>query len=264
MSETMTMSAKLSHLRRMLSEVGFTDVDARVYLALLALREAPCAQIAKKAQVKRPTTYLALETLQENGFASSVVKGRGRVYRALSPWVLVEDLHAKYERARSALPDLESLAAAASRPEMTVYEGKEGIRHVIEDSLNAEGEILSWANISLATTTILKELYPRYIEKRVAKGIRNREIAGFDKLALEYKKKDKEHLRELRLIPKEKFPFSNKINIYNDRISIVAHNDAVGVVIENKDIVDTQRSIFNLAFEYAGILEKQLLERTAH
>jgi hypothetical protein len=48
---------------------------------------------------------------------------------------------------------------------------------------------------------------------------------------------------------------SDLINIYDDKVAIVSHQDQVGVIIENKNIADTQRSIFNFAFDYAKILE---------
>ena len=53
--------------------------------------------------------------------------------------------------------------------------------------------------------------------------------------------------------------FKNEINIYDDKVAIISHEDQIGVIIQNKNIADTQRSIFELGFEYAKILEKQKL-----
>ncbi len=74
-----------------------------------------------------------------------------------------------------------------------------------------------------------------------------------------FKKFGEAELREIYLIPKEKFPFRNEINIYDDKVAIISHEDEIGVIIQNKNIADTQRSIFELGFEYAKILERDLL-----
>ena len=62
------------------------------------------------------------------------------------------------------------------------------------------------------------------------------------------------------LIPKEDYPFKNEINIYDDKIAIISHEDKMGVIIQNANIAETQRSIFNFAFKYAKIAEKELLK----
>lgn len=71
----------------------------------------------------------------------------------------------------------------------------------------------------------------------------------------------KEELREVYLVPKEKFPFENEINIYDDKVAIISHADKVGVIIQNQSIADTQKAIFKLAFEYAQIVESKTLTK---
>ena len=66
--------------------------------------------------------------------------------------------------------------------------------------------------------------------------------------------KGKEELRELYFIPRNEFPFKNEINIYDDKVAIISHEDNVGVILQNKNIADTQRSIHKLTFNYAKIL----------
>jgi hypothetical protein len=80
-----------------------------------------------------------------------------------------------------------------------------------------------------------------------------------DDTGLTFKKRGVSELREVHLVPKDKFPFKNEINIYDDKVAIISHQDEIGVIIQNQNIADTQRAIFNLAFEYAKILEKDLL-----
>ena len=81
----------------------------------------------------------------------------------------------------------------------------------------------------------------------------------YDENGLNFKKNSEKELREVYLVPSEKFPFENEINIYNDKISITSLKDKIGVIIQNQNIADTQRAIFNLGYEYAKLFEKELL-----
>ncbi len=80
-------------------------------------------------------------------------------------------------------------------------------------------------------------------------------LASLIPLAIKFKERGKEELREIYIIPKEKFPFYNEINIYDDKVAIISHQDQGGVIIQNQFIADTQRSIFKLGFKYAKIIE---------
>jgi sugar-specific transcriptional regulator TrmB len=229
-------------------------------MALLKLKEALPSTVAQVSGVKRPTAYIVLERLLKKGFVSRVKRGVLLYYRALSPYVLVDDQYRRYAALEKALPELAMLDKSyTSTPQMTIYEGEEGIIKMMEDTLRTSTEILCWANVSLAVGTILKNYYPSYVETKVKKGIWLRGIFSYDKTALAFKKRGVEELREVYLIPKAKFPFDNEINIYDDKLSITSHKDKVGVIVQNRHIANTQRSIFNFAFEYAKIVEKDVL-----
>jgi len=243
-----------------LEQNGLGEKEAKVYLALLELQQALPSTISRKTGVKRPTTYVILEALAEKGLVSHVSKKNLTYYQALDPRLLVEDRHEKYDSLLKSLPGLLSLHQRfATVPQMRLFEGKEGLIKIMEDTLTTSTEIFGWANVDLATTTLLKDYYPTYIRKKVEKNIWVRAIFGYDSEALKFKRNGPKELREVYLIPKEKFPFKNEIDIYDNKVAILSHADAVGIIIENTNIADTQRSIFNFGFEYAKILEEKLL-----
>ena len=66
-------------LLRTLTDFGFTDKEARVYLALLELGEGNVTHIAQKTGLKRAIIYIVLERLMQQGYASRT--GRGKVQR---------------------------------------------------------------------------------------------------------------------------------------------------------------------------------------
>jgi len=239
---------------------GLSEKEAKVYLALLELKDALPSTISRKTGVKRPTTYVILETLASKGLASRVDKKGLTYYQALDPRLLVEDQYTKYKSLEKSLPELLSLHQRFfSVPQMRLFEGKEGLIKIMEDTLTTQTPICVWANADLSATTLLADYYPTYIRKKVERKVWVNAILGYDKRGLEFKKTEKEELREVHLIPKKKFPFKNEIDIYDNKVAILSHQDAVGVIIENANIADTQRSIFNFGFEYAKILEEKLL-----
>jgi sugar-specific transcriptional regulator TrmB len=245
-----------------LENIGLTDKEAAVFLALLEFQEALPSTVSKKAKIKRPTTYVILEQLERKGLVSHVKKGRVLYYRALDPRRLLDIQHDRYAALEKALPELLQLHSKyEATPQMTIFEGKEGLIRIMDDTLTAKTELLCWADVTTAVSTTLKDYYPGYITKKVKNKIWLRGIFCYDKAALRFKKFSEKELREIYMIPKEKFPFKNEINIYDDKVAIISHSDQVGIIIQNKNIADTQRAIFGLGFEYAKILEKDLLTK---
>lgn len=248
-------------LRKVLGDLGLNQKEVKVYLALLELSEALPSVIAKMAAIKRPTTYLILDQLKSKGLVSRVKKGAYFYFQPITPHFLVEDQYRKLTNIEEALPELLSLHDKyAVRPYVSIFEGENGLISIMQDTLSTSTDILTWADVSLATQTVLKDYYPSYIKEKVKRNIWNRGIVVDEKFGRAYQSRGDLELRELYLIPKEDYPFKNEINIYDDKMVIISHKDLIGVVIQNKSIADTQRSIFNFAFKYAKLLDSKATE----
>lgn len=246
-------------LQKTLQDIGLSDKEAKVYITLLSLNEALPSTISRKSGVKRPTTYDILEYLKKRGLVSHIKKKGVLYFRALNPHQLLEDQYNRYTNLEKAIPELVQLHDRyAATPQMMVFEGKEGLIKVMEDTLTTSTELLCWADISLATDT-LKDYYPTYISKKVKRDLWLRGVFTYSKTALEFKKRGDKELREIYMVPGEDFPFKNEINIYDDKVAIISHEDQVGVIIQNKNIADTQRAMFEIGFKYAKSIEDDLL-----
>lgn len=73
-----------------LTHFGLRPRQARVYLTLLALGEAPASTIAERASLPRLTTYSILERLEEMGLVCFYEKRRVRMYKGNSPDALMK------------------------------------------------------------------------------------------------------------------------------------------------------------------------------
>lgn len=78
-------------LRAQLTELGFTEYEARVYLALLDDYPATGYQISKEAGVPRSMVYEALGRLKGRGAVLATPDERATLYRPLPPDVLLDN-----------------------------------------------------------------------------------------------------------------------------------------------------------------------------
>jgi len=85
-------------LRTALNEIGFTEYEAKVYLALLREHPATGYQLSKESGVPRSMVYEALKRLHHRGAALETVEGRSTLYRPLPPQTLLDNHQAEHEQ----------------------------------------------------------------------------------------------------------------------------------------------------------------------
>lgn len=247
-------------LDKILQKLGLSSKEARVYLAALELGAAPVQQIAKKASVNRPTTYVILGSLMKKGLATSVERGKKVLFTAESPEQLErllarqqDEIEEKRQDLLKILPELEAIFnLSENRPRVKFYEGGEGIDAAQEDFMRDLEQ-----GSTICAFTPLDEMVrfsPDYIkrqpESRLKKKIKNRVI---------YTHKDgpvpnassKKALREVRFLPRDKFPLTGQISIVpNKKIGLIVYrNNLVAVNIENPDIANTFKTIFDAVWD---------------
>ncbi len=122
-----------------LKQIGLNEKEASVYLALLELGTASVNSIAFKSGLKRPTTYLILDSLQQKGLASLVPRSRKVLFVAESPEKLIADLQRKEELIKTSLPNLLAIYnVRKEKPQVLLHEGKEAVAALYEKILLAK------------------------------------------------------------------------------------------------------------------------------
>ncbi|QQR55124.1 TrmB family transcriptional regulator [Candidatus Peregrinibacteria bacterium] len=258
-----------SKLISLLQKLNFSRNEALVYLTLLELNEAIPSTLAQKTGQKRPNCYMILEKLRSRGVVTSVKKKNLIHFQAIKPEYFLERERSKTQEIEksltdlaSALPELLSLHQRyTATPQMSVYYGKEGLIQVMEETLNTKEDLLCWANADQAFSS-LEDYYPRYIKKKVTRKIWVRGIFAM-MLPEKIPTKRKKELREIYLTPKDEFPFKNEINIYDDKVAIISHEDQIGVIIQNQHIADSQKAIFNFVFKQVKKQYKPNIKKTS-
>ena len=238
---------------QILKEYGLSDNEIKVYLASLVLGTSKVNEIAKKAGLLRTTAYEVLKSLVEQGLVSYVIKSGVRYFEVSDPNKLISILEEKKDKINSILPELEALKSSATeKPMIELYEGKAGIKTILGDIIRLRPkEILQMNSARIFQT--LEFYFPHWINKRVENRIHSRVLQERVKITEELKGRNKVELREIKFLP-EKFKINTANLIYGDKMAILTmKEDIIGVVIESKEIVETQRSMFEILW---GISKK--------
>ena len=242
-----------------LESVGLDDKQAQLYVAGLKLGSAPASEYAKATGINRITSYNLLEQLVSRGHFTVSRKVRAKWYAPVAPEYVALEARKNVDALERALPELKSLQSSKYRkPRVRFFEGIEGVRHVYADTLTAGTELLNFAN-----SQVVRRIWPtydnEYVNERVKRGIRLRGIAPDDAAGRRVHGEDRDKLREIRLVPASDFDFRNEINVYDHKVAIcsfgsgdVADRDLFGVIIESKEVAETQRQIFEMAWRYAA------------
>lgn len=244
-------------LDKELQKLGLSDKEAKVYLSSLELGPSPVQVIAQKAGVNRATTYVMIESLISRGLMSSFEKGKKRYFTAESPDQLMTllkkeeaEIETKIKQLEDVIPELKMVFSTADeKPKVRFFEGIEGLNAIRDDVVNSKAE-------SIEEVVSLDEYYKIFppSSKEIREDFRRRTKDIPTKVIYTSKKgkflSSKDGKVERRFIPQEKFSFSTEIVIYGNKVSIsVCRGRIVGVILENRDISDSVRAIFNLVWE---------------
>lgn len=237
-------------LTKLLENIGLNSKEAKVYLATLELGSSPVSSIASKAKINRVTSYDILEKLAKKGLLNFIVKNKMKYFSATDPEILVSEYKKRASELEKALPDLKRLHGDTIHPRVRYYEGLEGIKSIYADTLSSTTEILNYCN-SKEIRTLWPEYDKEYVQERVKKGILLRGIAPDDEFGQQVHAHDTENLRAIRLVSKDKYNFTNEINIYDDKVAIISFKEEIiGMIIESPEIAATQRALFTMNWEF--------------
>lgn len=246
------------NLSKVLQGLGFRDVEARVYLAILELGEATASEIAKKTKLKRPSVYVILKDLIRQGQVSSYIRKKVTRFISQSPESVVAHARERLHQVEISLPEFQALHKAgekSGKPRIRYFEGVEGLITVMEESIAGNDKtILVWADLDLSKKTF-GDYYTDYTKMRVERNISVRAILEDNKVARAFKEKSVSEKAEARIIPAVNYDFNDEIQIYDDKVAIISHHDQIGVIVENQAIANTQRAIFRLGWERAGEID---------
>ena len=117
-------------------ELGFSERETKVYLALLELGQTAVGPIAAKTRLQHSKVYPTLEKLIDKGLVSYVIKSKIKRFEAQDPKHILNILKEKERDLLEILPELKLKKQLSSEPQVsTVYEGYKAIKTMFDNIL---------------------------------------------------------------------------------------------------------------------------------
>lgn len=237
-----------------LEELGLSEAESKVYLALLETGSTLAGLIIKKTGLHRGTTYQILQRLKEKGLVSSVIKGKKQYFEAVNPERLMDVFKEREERLQQILPRLKAISETSKeKQEVTVYYGTKGIQSVMDkilEELNPGGEYYDFG-VSGLFREVMGHYWDLWQKRKKKYGIKSYVIFN-EELKRSNPKLLEDYYGEARF-HSNKFSSITDTLIYRDTLVLFiwTAKPPIVVVIKNKDNADSYKNQFKLMWRYA-------------
>ncbi|MDO8425085.1 MAG: helix-turn-helix domain-containing protein [bacterium] len=237
-----------------LKSLGLLESEVKVYLAALELGPSTVIEIAKSTRLSRPATYTAIGTLSERGLMSTVTRGKRKLFAAEHPERLLHYAQRKEQELSERVADLGrllpelTLRVGGEKPVVKSFDGKEGIHALVEDIRSVRPkEILEMTNVDAMFAVIASEDLAPLRRELQSIGSRVRGLYRGERIA-----PPSVPGSEKRILPDAFGDFQGHLAIYSHHVAFAAFTGKMhAVIIENGEVVNTLRVLFELAWAKA-------------
>lgn len=237
-----------------LERLGLTRNEAKVYFVLLEIGLTSITGLIKKTKLHKQIIYDNLERLQEKGLVSYVIKANRRHFSAVSPEKLMDmleeqknEINKKEDIAKKLIPELTNLKSRAKEEQLaSIFQGKKGIKSILESVLKQKGEILVYG-----AEGRFKDVFGPFwtnFNKRREKLKRSGRIIYNEKL-----KGERKRLRfvSIKYISKE-FESPATTWIFENKVAIILWERVpFAVLIEGREITKAYKNYFEILWKIA-------------
>lgn len=232
--------------KEVLKELGLSEGEATVYLALLKLRESQVNKIKKETKMHRTTIYDFLDKLMKKGLVTYVIKNNIKFFVAAHPSKLDELLREKKDHLNEILSSLIKLAESKKRKlKVEVYEGVEGFKTLLNKILKETEELLGFGIEEIEFETRFPDIIKSYFKKEGKLGIKERLITQKDtKFIYKYP-----HMHYKYIDKKFFSPIPTMI--FGKNVCFVVWEPLTIIIIENEDLADAYKKHFELLWKIA-------------
>lgn len=120
-------------LQKRLEEIGLTEKEARVYMALLPHKDVGSSKIIGATGLHGQFVYDALSSLEERGLASHVIRNSRKKFSASNPKRILSLIEEKKLSAQSVVRQLQDRFVGTHEQDFEVYQGADAfVAHQFE------------------------------------------------------------------------------------------------------------------------------------
>ncbi len=171
----------MNKIMNILSKIGLTDGETKVYLALLEEGTTTVGPIIDTSQVSSSKVYIILEKLIHKGLATYTIKEKTKYFQARQPIALLDIVETKEkeiqqtkEELQSALKEIEELQNQAPQEEAIIYKGYKGLKTGFYEAIN---HIPDGGTYYFFSTGYVDDPYVNRFFKNLARELQSRKIS---------------------------------------------------------------------------------------
>jgi len=231
-------------LQVLLKEIGLTNGEAKVYLALLKLGTSSVHVLKDETKLHRTNIYDFIEKLINKGLVSYHVKQNTKQFSAVDPNKLIEYLQEKKEVVEEYLPELKKLQRQEKQEiRVEVYKGREGIKTFFNDLLRVGKNYVGFGFDEELWEKDFSLLLKQHFRKEKKIKIKSR-ILTSENAKMIYKH------GHYKFIP-DAFFSPSPTTTYGDRVCTIVWKPLTIVIMTNKEVAEAQRKYFQMVWKMA-------------
>jgi sugar-specific transcriptional regulator TrmB len=232
-----------------LQEMGLSDQEAAIYMALLKTGGLAASLVAKETGLRRTTAYAILKGMTRKGFVTVFVRKGRQVFVAEKPQSVAGYFEKRLKNFSEGIPMLEllekkQLKSGGLRFIESVDELKRFYAGILREyrgrSYDALGNSNAWQGLE-------PEFFIQYRKDRANAGIRTRVLITADSGPAS--PTDPALLREVKFLPKN-YAFKSTMDIFDDKVLIISpEQTSLAIVIAVPAMVDIFKSTFQMLWD---------------
>ncbi len=148
---------------KILSEIGLSNSEIKVYISLLELGETTSGPIIEKTQLQSSVVHRAIKQLLEKGLISYLIRGKDKHYKPTNPHTLVNYIENKKKKVQDILPELlAKQKVSTGKNSVEMFEGKRAIFTLLNDLIRDAEKNEDYFSFSLVEPHKDKEIIDFY------------------------------------------------------------------------------------------------------
>jgi len=242
-----------------LEEIGLTDSEIKVYLALLKLGQTTAGPIVDEAKVTRSKIYDILERLKNKGLVGYITKESTKYFSAADPHNILhylekkeEEIQEEKESVKKILPQLLLQYTTGGEKKIAeIFVGMKGMENafnVLVNEFDSKEPYYAFGAGKGEDVEKIQLFFDRLHKKRSEKKVRSYIIFNETSRGL-FKSQERSRLVEAKYLI-QSTPVA--INIYKDyTIIALLTKEPITFLIKNKEVSDSFKEYFKIMWNLA-------------
>lgn len=230
-----------------LRDLGFSEREIKVYLALLELGSTTVGPIAAKTRLQHSKVYQTLEKLIDRGLVTFVLKSKTKYFQAEEPKQILSIIKEKERNLQEILPKLEQKIQKAQNPQTAkVYEGYKAIKSMFDsilDELDSKSYYYVFAFKDEYLESPLASRFLRNVHQRLSEKKVDDRLIAQESIEKEFKKTYSDIKNIKFKFTKFNFPFGLMI-INNKIINWIWGERPTSIEIVSEQIANQYKKFF--------------------